>query len=222
MTHVGPPPLRCNESAATAFSESGFAQFNQADVAGTLRASGGANGAGSETLVAGVVGINGHIIGRSPQHGGNGLGIDMDVSPTLTTSDRHAVAFDLAQMTCPHNGSTVQMGKPVPTLSANSQMHVLSFQSNAGSQSCMSMGDEITPTLTTSANKVAVFDQFEVRRLMPMECERVQGFKDGYTLVEHRGRLAKDTPRYKALGNSMAVPVMAWIGRRIDGILKGV
>jgi len=62
-----------------------------------------------------------------------------------------------------------------------------------------------------------------VRRLTPCECERLQGFPDDYTLVEYRGKLAADGPRYRALGNSMAVPVMRWIGQRIaavDAILR--
>jgi DNA (cytosine-5)-methyltransferase 1 len=54
-----------------------------------------------------------------------------------------------------------------------------------------------------------------VRRLTPRECERLQGFPDDYTLISHRGKPAADGPRYKALGNSMAVPVMRWIGERI-------
>lgn len=54
-----------------------------------------------------------------------------------------------------------------------------------------------------------------VRRLTPRECERLQGFPDDYSLIPYRGKLAADGPRYKALGNSMAVPVMAWIGERI-------
>lgn len=54
-----------------------------------------------------------------------------------------------------------------------------------------------------------------VRRLTPKECERLQGFPDGYTDVTYRKKPASDGPRYKALGNSMAVPVMAWIGKRI-------
>ena len=54
-----------------------------------------------------------------------------------------------------------------------------------------------------------------VRRLTPRECERLQGFESDYTLVEHRGRPAADGPRYRAIGNSMAVPVMRWIGERI-------
>ena len=54
-----------------------------------------------------------------------------------------------------------------------------------------------------------------VRRLTPTEVERLMGFPDGYTLVPYRCKPACDGPRYRALGNSMAVPVMAWIGRRI-------
>ncbi|MBB6147330.1 DNA (cytosine-5)-methyltransferase 1 [Silvibacterium bohemicum] len=60
--------------------------------------------------------------------------------------------------------------------------------------------------------------QMAVRRLTPRECERLQGFPDDYTLVEYRGKMASDGPRYKALGNSMAVPVMRWIGQRIEAV----
>jgi DNA (cytosine-5)-methyltransferase 1 len=61
-----------------------------------------------------------------------------------------------------------------------------------------------------------VFHGPAVRRLTPRECERLQGFPDDYTLVNARGKAAADGPRYKALGNSMAVPVMRWIGERIQ------
>ena len=60
-----------------------------------------------------------------------------------------------------------------------------------------------------------------VRRLTPRECERLQGFPDDYTAIAYRKKPAADGPRYKALGNSMAVPVMRWIGERIDAIDKG-
>ena len=62
---------------------------------------------------------------------------------------------------------------------------------------------------------MAVHCASAVRRLAPRECERLQGFPDDYTLISYRGKAAADGPRYKALGNSMAVPVMRWIGRRI-------
>jgi DNA (cytosine-5)-methyltransferase 1 len=54
-----------------------------------------------------------------------------------------------------------------------------------------------------------------VRRLTPTECERLQGFPDGYTNIKDK---CPDGPRYKALGNSMAVPVMKWIGERIKTV----
>ena len=62
---------------------------------------------------------------------------------------------------------------------------------------------------------------FQVRRLTPTECERLQGFPDGFTQIPYRNKPADkcpDEPRYKALGNSMAVPVMRWIGERIEFI----
>jgi DNA (cytosine-5)-methyltransferase 1 len=66
----------------------------------------------------------------------------------------------------------------------------------------------------------AVMESHAVRRLTPLECERLQGFPDGYTDVTYRGKPASDGPRYKALGNSMAVPVMAWIGKRIAMLME--
>jgi len=63
-----------------------------------------------------------------------------------------------------------------------------------------------------------VVHQSAVRRLTPRECERLQGFPDDYTLIPWRRGMSADGPRYKALGNSMAVPVMAWIGRRIEAV----
>lgn len=53
---------------------------------------------------------------------------------------------------------------------------------------------------------------------MVEECEALQGLPRGYTAIDFRGRAAADGPRYRALGNSMAVPVMAWIGRRIQKV----
>jgi DNA (cytosine-5)-methyltransferase 1 len=66
-------------------------------------------------------------------------------------------------------------------------------------------------------------DRMAVRRLTPKECERLQGFDDDHTMIPWRNKSADqcpDGPRYKALGNSMAVPCMAWIGKRIDAVEK--
>ncbi len=68
---------------------------------------------------------------------------------------------------------------------------------------------------------VAVAAAMQVRRLTPRECERLQGFQDDWTLIPWRGRPAAecpDGPRYKSLGNSMAVPCMRWIGERIAAV----
>lgn len=64
-------------------------------------------------------------------------------------------------------------------------------------------------------------DEYVIRRLTPRECERLQGFTDDWTLIPWRGKPAEecpDGPRYKCIGNSMAVPVMGWIGRRLEEV----
>lgn len=86
---------------------------------------------------------------------------------------------------------------------------------------------ELAPTLramghgashANGGGQVAVATAMQVRRLTPRECERLQGFPDDWTLIPWRGKPdaeCPDGPRYKALGNSMAVPCMRWIGERI-------
>ena len=69
--------------------------------------------------------------------------------------------------------------------------------------------------------KCIVENSMAVRRLTPRECERLQGFKDDYTVIPWKKGESPDGHRYKALGNSMAVPVMSWIGKRIDMLEKG-
>lgn len=85
--------------------------------------------------------------------------------------------------------------------------------------------EDVSLTLSTR-NEQSLFDpqgepRYVVRRLTPVECERLQGFPDNWTQVPYRGRSSEecpDGPRYKAIGNSMAVPVMRWIGRRMQGV----
>ncbi|HHU0638045.1 TPA: phage N-6-adenine-methyltransferase [Enterobacter hormaechei subsp. xiangfangensis] len=69
------------------------------------------------------------------------------------------------------------------------------------------------------ATDLAVTYPLSVRRLTPIECERLQGFPDGHTLIEYLGKPVANGHRYKAIGNSMAVPVMRWIGERIAAAL---
>ncbi len=102
--------------------------------------------------------------------------------------------------------------------------------SECGNLVCFSSKDhgadagDVSPTLRAggfaeshakSGAPPAVAGTSGVRRLLPVECERLQGFPDSWTLVPYRGKPASDGPRYEAIGNSMAVPVVRWIGERI-------
>jgi len=109
------------------------------------------------------------------------------------------------------------MGESVehtPTLRADGPCHVAAPSLTATNNPSRSpQSSEVTQQVG------AVYQaSMAVRRLTPRECERLQGFPDDHTLIPWRGKeaaLCPDGPRYKALGNSMAVPVMRWIGERI-------
>lgn len=103
----------------------------------------------------------------------------------------------------------------VPDRSASAKGDHTCFEANMSLQP-PSVGDP-HPTLTRRTH-AAIMKESAVRRLTPRECERLQGFPDDYTLVPHRNKPMSDGPRYKALGNSMAVPVMRWIGERIQKV----
>ena len=96
---------------------------------------------------------------------------------------------------------------------------LVAFQSTANADEAAAAGINVSPTLKT--DPMAVASALSVRRLTPTECERLQGFPDSYTQIPWRGKEPEncpDGPRYKALGNSMAVPVMRWIGERIQAV----
>ena len=76
----------------------------------------------------------------------------------------------------------------------------------------------VTQSYTANYDAAHALAGMAIRRLTPRECERLQGFPDDHTAITHRGKPAADGPRYKALGNSMAVPVMEWIGKRIQAV----
>jgi DNA (cytosine-5)-methyltransferase 1 len=121
-------------------------------------------------------------------------------------------------------GATAELGGEVATaLRASSgggdKPHVLAFAPDvsptlrAGGNATGGHRPPGTDVDTADSNIVTA--SLAVRRLTPRECERLQGFPDDHTLVPHRNKPAADGPRYKAVGNSMAVPVMHWIGKRI-------
>jgi DNA (cytosine-5)-methyltransferase 1 len=137
-----------------------------------------------------VVAIQGNLIGRD-SGGPQGVGASDDgVMYTLTKADVHGVA------------------QPIPIDTMN---HI-------GRKDSHSFGDfePGAPSYTlTKGHSHAVATNMAVRRLTPIECERLQGFPDNYTNIKDN---CPDGPRYKALGNSMAVPVMRWIGERIQAV----
>lgn len=178
-------------------------------------------------------GIVGNIIGRTPENGGNGLGYcnpDEEAMYTLTATDRHAIAYtpqqtrEITCMTSTHTNSyvgsetcgclTAHISKDAP---------VVAFAQNERDEVRLigRKGDHVgaIPAAPGIKQSSHVLEEFGVRRLTPTECERLQGFPDGWTDIEYRGKPAPDTQRYKSLGNSMAVPVVEWIGKRIERVL---
>jgi site-specific DNA-cytosine methylase len=122
-------------------------------------------------------------------------------------------------------------GKVNPTLSLFDQGDTrattvaVAFQQNQiGEVRCGNIAGTINTNSNASGrNTPMAMQAMTVRRLTPRECERLQGFPDDWTLIPWRGKAADqcpDGPRYKALGNSMAVNCMEWIGERIDMIEK--
>jgi len=128
-------------------------------------------------------------------------------------------------------GSPTGGGRPLPAIVQAHRQVAFGEYVNDDTASTMKQRDYKDATdLVTHSLRGESFDASEdgtgrgtplamqVRRLTPRECERLQGFPDDYTQVPYRNKPAADGPRYKALGNSMAVPVMAWIGKRIQQV----
>jgi len=242
-----------------AFYESSLAQYKESDVGGTLKASGGVGGGGSETFLAQPIALAENTIGRKPENGGNGDGFtENGPMYTLNATGVHGVAqpipFDTTQITSKANYSNPQSGDPCHPLAAGAHVPAIAqpIAFEPGKMKRLGHGDAkdgLTPTLRANAgdNQLAVafpwqsaldpignpvdlsgtlvknqtmacMTAMQVRRLTPVECERLQGFPDNYTDIKLKGKPTPDGPRYKALGNSMAVPVMAWIGKRIQEV----
>jgi len=205
-----------------AFYESSLAQYKEADVGGTLKASGGVLSGGSETFLAQpAYGIPGNWIGRKPENGGNATEPMYDVAPCLTKADQHGVAQPIAfSRTDDGRDATHDLAPTmrvaghaggVLAAAVGTDLYNLSITGDVAA--CMS-----TAGSTSSKTGPTVMQAMAVRRLTPVECERLQGFGDNYTDIKSKNKPTPDGPRYKALGNSMAVPVMAWIGKRIQEV----
>jgi DNA (cytosine-5)-methyltransferase 1 len=130
-----------------------------------------------------------------------------------------------SRVTGPHDGATSCVsrygtgGGNVPLVQDAVAVDCYNKTIGDKSQSISSSASDINHT----GGVINPADRMAVRRLTPRECERLQGFDDDHTLIPWRNKPADqcpDGPRYKALGNSMAVPCMAWIGKRIDAVEK--
>lgn len=135
------------------------------------------------------------------------------------------VPYDLFQITAPVNRQNRQPGDPCHTLARDNAAHAavahaVDVYNQTIDGDCAATLTEACGGTNTSGPKVMAH-AMTVRRLTPRECERLQGFPDDWTLIPWRGKTADqcpDGPRYKALGNSMAVNCMAWIGERIAAV----
>lgn len=99
--------------------------------------------------------------------------------------------------------------------------HSLRAEGCDASEDGTGRGTPLTMALRASSgggDKAHVLTEWEVRRLLPVECERLQGLMDNWTLVPIHGKLASDSARYKVIGNSWAVPVVRWLGSRIQSV----
>ncbi|EUB32662.1 DNA cytosine methyltransferase [Olsenella uli] len=165
-----------------------------------------AEGAGRETP-----------IGFSWHNGGSTNLSVGDTSPCIGSHMQPAVAIAQNQRGEPRvDGGDGQTMGAIPATRSGKQLQMVICRASgqAHAETC----EDMAPTLSARQHKdpPIVGDGMVVRRIMPVEAERLQGLPDGWTDVPYRGREhPADTPRYKAIGNSMAVPVMQWIGKRI-------
>lgn len=120
--------------------------------------------------------------------------------------------FGIGDIANPSRVGTHGSGTSHQAVAYTTKMH------NTKSNNAGKLFEERSPCLDANSPAPALLTPWQVRRLTPRECERLQGFPDDYTAILRAGKLAKDGPRYRALGNSMAVNVMRWIGSRIDDV----
>nr|WP_155033394.1 phage N-6-adenine-methyltransferase [Enterobacter hormaechei] len=133
----------------------------------------------------------------------NGADATSDLSPTIRAGN--------------HDKSHANSGQPPAIAIAGNTIGRAPENGGNGTGYCKEVGYTLT-----KSDQHGVAYGVQVRRLTPIECERLQGFPDNHTLIGWRGKDAAecpDGPRYKAIGNSMAVPVMRWIGERIAAAL---
>jgi len=196
------------------------------DVAGTMlsrNTSGGFSNsidhAAAGYMALQPIAIAENTIGRKPENGGNGDGFTEDGPMyTLNATGVHGVAQPIG--TDIYNGAiTGDIAVPLTNRSDGTGTGPTVMQPTIvhGTQDPCTSDIAFAQGRNNGGENVMV-QAMAVRRLTPVECERLQGFPDNYTDIKPKGKATPDGPRYKALGNSMAVPVMAWIGKRIQEV----
>lgn len=183
------------------------------EVAGTITRcafSGGASGKPDGAAV-------GHFITMA--HGQGGAEIGFDRGPTLTCNHEAPILAFPSEMSGTQAASTENLSPclSVKHTTAVAQPIVGALACNTGPRG-HDAGNFACNQAVDAGHILPVLPSMAVRRLTPVECERLQGFPDGYTDIQPNGKPTPDGPRYKALGNSMAVPVMQWIGTRIQQV----
>lgn len=156
--------------------------------------------------------IAGNIIDREVQNGGNGFGYQPDISYTLTGMDRHAVFSRQRSDEFLENRVTA-------TQSARQHKDATDLVCEPYQDTVGTIGYTDHKGINNqyvSEDKCIVENRNLIRRLTPLECERLQGFPDGWTLIPG----ASDSARYKALGNSVAIPCVDFVLRGIAYFLR--
>lgn len=153
----------------------------------------------------------------APFSSGGGSRSPRDVAPSLNSHggrfdfDTDAFVVDEAQVTSRTNRTNRTNPKPGDTaMTLSKESRPLAFHMTQDP-----ISGDVSPAVNTEASTGLLTPHGGVRRLTPREYERLFGFPDDYTRINEK---TKDGPRYRALGNSMAVPVMQWIGIRIAAV----
>lgn len=187
--------------------------FSYDDVppAGTLTANGKAAGSATQQDAECGMLIAHSLRGEGFDASEDGTGRGTSLVPVHCFDARQADVLQYGPISGP-----MDTGFPGPTIAFDSRMRGAEPAVGREERPPQTMIERTGAIDATKPWNVAT--AMQVRRLTPRECERLQGFPDDYTAVSHRGKPAADGPRYKALGNSWAVPCARWIGERIAAV----
>jgi DNA (cytosine-5)-methyltransferase 1 len=206
-------PSRTQRESVTGYVESSFGQYREDVIAGTTKASGGVLGGGSETFIA----YEWHNqdsrikpVEIAATLNCNAGGREGHLVQNITSIQGNLIGRDKGKP----QGVGVSEGETMYTLT-KADVHGVAYDMKQHHNPQVTTNIQLTTgnCSTVRGDTPLVRKSMAVRRLSPVECERLQGFPDNYTNIKDK---CPDGGRYKALGNSMAVPVMRWIGERIN------